>query len=59
MVTVIFNLPHNRTYCHQLAKKLKNQCGTGGTLKNDQIELQGDQRDKVKNLLEKLGFTVQ
>lgn len=59
LVTVIHELPFNPPYFEDLAKKLKNHCGTGGTFKNDgngQIELQGDQRDKVEAYLFKLNF---
>lgn len=41
-----------------LAKQLKQLCGTGGTVKNWIIEIQGDQRDKLKPELEKRGFKV-
>jgi translation initiation factor 1 len=41
-----------------LAKQLKQLCGTGGTVKNWIIEIQGDQRDKLKAELEKRGFKV-
>lgn len=59
LVTVIHELPFNPTYFEDLAKKLKNHCGTGGTYKKEakaQIELQGDQREKAEALLAKLGF---
>lgn len=59
LVTVIHDFPFNPTYFEDLAKKLKNHCGTGGTYKKEvkaQIELQGDQREKVEALLSKLGF---
>lgn len=59
LVTVIHELPYNPDYFLDLAKKLKNHCGTGGTFKNEsnsQIELQGDQRDKVEAYLLKLQF---
>lgn len=59
LVTVIHELPFNPSYFEDLAKKLKNHCGTGGTYKKEakaQIELQGDQRDKVEAFLVKMGF---
>lgn len=41
-----------------LAKKLKTTCGTGGTVVNNIIEIQGDKRDIIKAVLEKEGFKV-
>lgn len=41
-----------------LARQLKQLCGTGGTVKDRVIEIQGDQRDKLKAELEKRGFKV-
>ncbi|MFP3984913.1 MAG: translation initiation factor [Candidatus Bathyarchaeia archaeon] len=43
----------------RLAQKLKSFCACGGTAKNNQIILQGDQRDKVKNFLVHMGFPEQ
>jgi translation initiation factor 1 len=39
-----------------LAKKMQTSCGTGGTVKNGNIEIQGDQREKVATILEEAGF---
>ncbi len=41
-----------------LAKELKKRCGTGGTLKQGVIEIQGDQRDILIPILQQKGFTV-
>lgn len=55
LVTVIHDLPYNPPYFTELTKKLKNSLGTGGAFK-DQIELQGDHREKAETFLTKMGF---
>ncbi|MDB6128632.1 MAG: translation initiation factor [Verrucomicrobia bacterium] len=40
----------------QLAKKMRAACGCGGTVKDGQIELQGDKREQVAKILEEAGF---
>ncbi len=40
----------------QLAKKMQKACGSGGTVKDGQIEIQGDQRDTVMRVLTEAGF---
>jgi translation initiation factor 1 len=40
----------------KVASFLKSKLGCGGTIKNGRIELQGDHRKKIKNLLVELGF---
>jgi len=42
----------------QLGKQLKTACGTGGTVKEGVIEVQGDHRELVIRLLTSQGFTV-
>ena len=39
-----------------LAKKMMKACGTGGTVKNGQIEIQGDKRAEVAEILKEAGF---
>ena len=41
-----------------IAKKLKQRCSTGGTVKDGIIELQGDHRDAVKRWLEDMEYVV-
>lgn len=57
-VTVVFDLPGNPEYFHEMTRKLKSLCGSGGTFKNMQMEIQGDHRQKVKDFLEQSGFKV-
>lgn len=40
----------------QLAKKMRNACGCGGTIKDGAIEIQGDQRETVARILTEAGF---
>jgi translation initiation factor 1 len=39
-----------------LAKKMRNACGCGGTVKDGAIEIQGDQREKIAAILAEAGF---
>jgi translation initiation factor 1 len=40
----------------KLAKEMQKTCGTGGTVKDGRIEIQGDKRDEVARILTKAGF---
>jgi len=40
----------------QLAKEMQKTCGTGGTVKEGRIEIQGDKRAEVARILSKAGF---
>jgi len=57
-VTLVRGLPLSDADLATLAKRLKARCGVGGTVKDGVIELQGDQRDKLRDLLEKEGYKV-
>ena len=55
-VTLITGLPLAETEMTALAKQLKQRCGSGGTVKNGVIEVQGDHRDVVLAELIRLGY---
>ena len=55
-VTLITGLPSN--VLGTLVSELKRACGTGGTLRGDVIEIQGEFRDRLKAELERRGYTV-
>ncbi|WP_108126590.1 translation initiation factor Sui1 [Saccharospirillum mangrovi] len=57
-VTLISGLALPEKDLKALAKTLKAKCGTGGTVKDFVIEIQGDQRDTLVLELEKLGYRV-
>ncbi len=52
-VTVIKNLPLDSTELKKLCSELKHRLGCGGTVKEGQIELQGDQTKEVQEYLPK------
>ena len=57
-VTLVKNLTLSADDLKALAKKLKQECGTGGTVKEGVIETQGEQRQKIADILQKLGYKV-
>src|SRR5262245_59068788 len=57
-VTVVAGLPDNRGFLEALARELKKACGTGGSAGEDVIELQGDQRERLRELLARKGMQV-
>ncbi len=57
-VTTIFDLPLKEEELSELAAKLKQKCGTGGTVKDGRIEIQGDQWKRIVKELEKMGYKV-
>jgi translation initiation factor 1 len=57
-VTTVFDVPLDDNGLKELAGTLKQRCGTGGTVKDRRIEIQGDQRERIVAELEKLGYRV-
>lgn len=57
-VTLVKGIAGTPAELKALAKKLKQQCGVGGSVKDGVIEVQTDDRNKLKGLLENLGYTV-
>jgi translation initiation factor 1 len=57
-VTTIRGVPLAGAALDQLARSLKAKCGSGGTVKDGVIEIQGDHRDTLVPLLEAAGYTV-
>lgn len=55
-VTLVENFIGKEDDLEELGKKLKNFCGTGGSVKDQQIIIQGDQREKVLQWLIKNGY---
>ncbi len=57
-VTLVENFSGSLAALEKLGKELKNHCGTGGTAKDYEILIQGDQRKKVADYLQKKGASV-
>jgi len=57
-VTVVHGLPANAAFLKELAHDLKRSCGTGGAVREDGVELQGDLRDRVREILRARNFQV-
>ncbi len=57
-VTVIRNLVLSEEDMKALAKKIKQDCGVGGTVKDGVIEIQSEQREKIAAVLQKLGYKI-
>jgi translation initiation factor 1 len=57
-VTVITGVPLRGAELAALAKELKKKCGSGGTVRDGMIEVQGEHRDQMVILLQARGWTV-
>ena len=56
LFTVIAGLDRNENDLSELATRLKNACGAGGTEKEGQIELQGDHLKAAERMLQAIGY---
>ncbi len=59
MVTVVDGINPGDIDIHTLTSELKAACACGGTQKSGKIELQGDHKGKVKQVLERMGFNAE
>jgi len=57
-VTIISGLKGDATMKKKLLKRFKGLCGAGGTLKDGDLEVQGDHRDRLIGELRSLGYKV-
>lgn len=57
-VSLVTGIPLEGNDLKKLAKKLKQKCGTGGTIKSGTIEIQGDHRAALQAELVQLGYVV-
>ncbi|MBM3145901.1 MAG: translation initiation factor [Chloroflexi bacterium] len=57
-VTLVENLALSEEDAKALSKKLKQACGSGGTVKDGVIEIQGEHRQKIAEVLRELGYKV-
>ena len=57
-VTLIKNLVLSEDEMKSLAKRIKQDCGVGGTVKDGVIEIQSEQRERIAEILQKLGYKI-
>jgi translation initiation factor 1 len=58
VVTVIRGLPAASNDLPALLSRLKSQCGAGGAIQEDRLEIQGEHVERIRALLSELGFVV-
>lgn len=58
VVTLVKNLVLAEEALKSLAKTLKQECGSGGTVKDGVIEIQGERRERIAAVLERMGYRV-
>lgn len=57
-VTLVTGLQHNPDTIGEIARTLKQHCGAGGTVRGRDIEIQGDQRERVAAKLADMNYRV-
>lgn len=57
VVSIITGFDADPDSIDKIATQLKSNCGTGGTVKNKEILIQGDHRDKILDFLKNKGFS--
>src|SRR5258705_896328 len=57
-VTVVYDLPRNAAFLKELCQALKRAVGTAGTAGDGTVELQGDLRERLREVLTKKGYIV-
>ena len=58
IVTVVRGLPADENDLPGLLGQLKAACGAGGTVKDDELEIQGDHLERLRGLLADIGYRV-
>ena len=58
VVTVVRGLPAGENDLPGLLAQLKAACGAGGTIKDDELEIQGDHLERLRGLLAEIGYRV-
>jgi len=59
LVTIVEGINENDININELARTLKTKCASGGTVKEGRIELQGEHRKKVEQVMKDMGFQVE
>jgi translation initiation factor 1 len=58
VVTVVRGLPAEQNDLPGLLGRLKAACGAGGTIKDDELQIQGDHLERLRGLLADIGYRV-